>query len=84
MALTEAQQRAGAIAYVNKVCGQGFIDGALPPDIEVAVDIVTKAMKENPAVSSQSLGDMSKSFFKNGTHDAAMVYLRSYRKHGFK
>ena len=84
MALTEAQQRAGAIAYVNKVCGQDFVGNALPPDIEVVVDMLTKSMKENPAVASQSLGDMSKSFFRSGTHDAAMVYLRPYRKHGFK
>ena len=84
MALTDEMYRKGAIEHANKFCNQIFVDGSLPFDVEVAVDLMVKAMKENPAVASQSLGDMSKSFFQNGTYSAATQYLKPYRKAGFK
>ena len=84
MALTDDLYRKGAIEHANKFCNQTFVDGSLPFDVEVAVDLMVKAMKENPAVASQSLGDMSKSFFQNGTYSAAASYLKPYRKAGFK
>lgn len=82
MALTDEQYRAGAIAHINNLPGirQAFVDGSLPADVEIAVDLVSKAMKESPNVASQGLGDMSKSFFEGGTYKAAMQYLKPYRK----
>lgn len=84
MALTNEQYRAGAIAFINKRTGQKFVDGSLPDDIEIAVDLLMKGMKENQSVASQALGDMSKSFFQNGSYLAAKEYWRSYLKAGFK
>ena len=84
MPLTDEQYRQGAIEYASEYCKQPFEDGNLPFGVEVAVDLLIKAMKENPGVQSQSLGDMSKSFFKNGTLDAARSYLKPYRRAGFK
>lgn len=83
MPLTDDQYRAGAIAHVNQKCKDTFVDGALPDDIEVAVDLLIKAMKETN-VSSQSLGDMAKSFFEGATYRNAMSYLKPYRRAGFK
>jgi hypothetical protein len=87
MPLTDNQYRTGAVDFINHYCNRQFEDTAenpLPPGIEVATEILIKAMKENPAVASQSLGDMSKSFFQNGTITAVKEYLRPYRKAGFK
>lgn len=83
MPLTDEQYRAGAIAHINQLCGTLFVDGTLPIDIDVAVDLLIKAMKETN-VASQKLGDMSKSFFEGSTYRAAIKYLKPYRRAGFK
>lgn len=80
MPLTDEQMRKGAIEHINTYCNQDFKDGELPFDIEIAVDMLVKSMKENPGVQSQSLGDMSKSFFEGGTYKAALKYMKPYRK----
>lgn len=83
MALTTEQKRAGAIAFINKQTGRTFVDGELPADIEVAVDILISGLDKDQTIASQSLGDMSKSFFQNGSATAAKEYWKSYRKAGF-
>lgn len=84
MALSEEKKRAGAIAFINKETGQNFEDGKLPADIEIAVDIIMGGMNQNPAIASQSLGDMSKSFFDNSAIEkAARKYYKSYIKAKF-
>lgn len=81
--LSDEQYRKGAIAHVNTLCKVQFEDGKLPFDVEIAVDLVIKSMKETN-VASQSLGDMAKSFFEGATYRNAMQYLKPYRKAGFK
>lgn len=83
MPLTDEQYRAGAIAHVNTLSKKDFVDGSLPADVEVAVDLIVKAMKESN-VQSQSLGDMAKSFFEGATYRSALNYLKPYRRAGFK
>ena len=81
MALTDAQYRAGALAFVNRKTGCKFVEGEIPADVEIALDILATGMKQNPGIASQSLGDMSKSFFESGSYEkAAMSYLRPYMK----
>lgn len=78
MPLTDDQYRKGAIEHANKYCNQLWVDGSLPFDVEVAVDLLITGMKEKQNVASQSLGDMSKSFFEGGTYKAAIGYLKPY------
>lgn len=84
MALTDEQYRAGAIAHINGFCSPQFTDGFLPPDVEIAVDMIVKSMKESQNVASQSLGDMSKSFFEGATYRSALNFLKPYRKVRFR
>lgn len=84
MALTDEQYRAGAIAHINGFCSPQFTDGSLPPDVEIAVDMIMKSMKESQNVASQSLGDMSKSFFEGATYKSALKFLKPYRKVRFR
>lgn len=76
-----------AIDHVKRDCNNSFLDAngnlALPGGVKIGVATLVKAMTENPAVSSQSLGDMSKSFFEGGTYKAARRYWKPYRKVGF-
>lgn len=85
MPLTDEQYRAGAIAHINTLCKQPFKDGELPADVEIAVDLVVKSMKETN-VASQSLGDMAKSFFEGATYRSALNFLKPHmiKKVGFK
>lgn len=82
--LSDEQYRKGAIEHASQYCRQTFEDGKLPFDVEVAVDLLVTAMKEKSNVQSQSLGDMSKSFFEGATYRSAIKYLKPYRKAGFK
>ncbi|MDE3837931.1 hypothetical protein C0966_00720 [Bacillus methanolicus] len=71
-----------AIDYVKQYCRQSFDEG-LPPNVKQAVAKLVKAYQENSNVASQSLGDMSKSFFEGGTMNEVHRLLRPYRKARF-
>ena len=55
----------------------------IPTGAQMGIAWMVKAMRENPNVSSQTLGDMSKSFFQGATYKAALKMLRPYRKAKF-
>ncbi|KOP82003.1 hypothetical protein AMS60_05600 [Bacillus sp. FJAT-21945] len=68
-----------AIDYVKKYCNNPFTDG-IPPAVKKGITLMVKSMNENSNVSSQSLGDMSKSFFEGATMNEAHRYLKPYRR----
>lgn len=68
-----------AIDYVKQYCHQTFDEG-LPTNVKQAVAKLVKAYQENSNVASQSLGDMSKSFFQGGTMNEVHRLLAPYRK----
>jgi hypothetical protein len=68
-----------AIDYAKQYCRQSFDEG-LPAGVKQAVAKLVKAYQENSNVASQSLGDMSKSFFEGGTMNEVHRLLRPYRK----
>lgn len=68
-----------AVSYVKQYCRQSFDEG-LPPNVKQAVAKLVKAYQENSNVASQSLGDMSKSFFEGGTMKEVHLLLRPYKK----
>lgn len=68
-----------AIEYVKDYCNNQFV-GGLPGGVKKAITLIVKAAGENSNVASQSLGDMSKSFFQGQTQKEAHDYLRPYRK----
>lgn len=80
-----------AAAFINTECGGCFLfpDGLggvkiiLPLDIEPGVILLVKAFQSNPALASQSLAGMSKSFVQNGDYLAAAVYWKNYKKARF-
>lgn len=80
---------AAAIDHVSGECGERWTNketgeiGELPPGVQMGVALLVKAMAENPGVASQSLGDMSKSFFEGGTAKAAATYWKRYRRAKF-
>lgn len=81
MQLTDKDFVAGAIAFINKKTGQDFNEETLPADLKIAVNILVNGAKQNPAIASQRLGDMSKSFFDSSAHEkAAMKYIRPYMR----
>lgn len=94
--ITEAQKDVyearleAAIDYAKTYCRTDFknVDGeeVFPGGVKMGIATVVQAMGEKQNVQSQSLGDMSKSFFKNGTFDAAHMYFKPYvsKKVGFK
>lgn len=77
-----------AIDQAKTECGRDFLDDegklSIPSGAQMGVAWIVKAMGETPNVSSQSLGDMSKSFFEGATYRAALGFLKPYRKAGFK
>lgn len=65
MALNEVTYRTAAIEFINYYLDTTYTDGeTLPALVEVATDMMIKGFKENPTLASQTLGDMSKSFFQ--------------------
>jgi hypothetical protein len=68
-----------AIDYAKSYCNNPFVDG-LPPTVKKGVALIVKSMGENSNVSSQSLGDMSKSFFEGGTMNEAHRYFNPFRR----
>lgn len=77
-----------AIDQAKQYCNNQFLDvdgkESIPGGAQMGIAMMVKALGEQQNVASQSLGDMSKSFFQNGTYAAAMPYLKAYRRSGFK
>lgn len=77
-----------AIDYAKSWCNNQFLDESgsesLPPTVKKAVSLIVKSMSENSNVASQSLGDVSKSFFQGATMGEAHKYLRPFKKVKFK
>lgn len=72
-----------AIDYAQTYCNQTFTDGFgildIPPSVKKGIALIVKSMGESSNVASQSLGDMSKSFFKGGTLDESHRYFAKYK-----
>ncbi|HFJ9472604.1 TPA: head-tail connector protein [Bacillus paranthracis] len=68
-----------AIDYVKTECKNEFIDG-FPSGVKQAIAKLVKSYQENSNIQSQSLGDMSKSFFQGGTMNEIQNLLAPYRK----
>lgn len=66
-----------AISFVKQHCRDDFVDG-LPGYVKQAVAKMVKALQEDGRVASQSLGDMSKSFFEGGTMNEVKQLLEPY------
>jgi Phage gp6-like head-tail connector protein len=77
-----------AIDQAKQYCNNPFVDdtGAenIPGGAKMGIALIVQAMGEKQNVQSQSLGDMSKSFFEGGTYKSALKYLKPYRKASFK
>jgi len=73
-----------AIDHIKRDCNRDFLnaDGELdlPASVKMAVGLLVKSFMENPGVASQSLGELSKSFFEGGTYKAARKLWQPYRK----
>jgi hypothetical protein len=74
---------AAAIDQAQTYCNNPFkdLEGklAIPGGAKMGIALMVKALGEQQNVASQSLGDMSKSFFQNGTYAAAIPYLQPYK-----
>jgi hypothetical protein len=79
---------AAAIDQAKQYCNRDFLNDEgqleIPKGAQMGIALIVKAMGENQNVSSQSLENMSKSFFENGTYKAALQYLKLYRRAGFR
>jgi hypothetical protein len=79
---------AAAIDQAKQYCNNPFLDDAgaeaIPEGAKMGIALLVQAMGEKQNVASQSLGDMSKSFFQGGTMSAALNYLKPYRKAVYK
>ena len=71
-----ALEIADAIDYAQRYCNNDFSEG-LPMR---GIVLIIKGMRESSNVASQSLGDMSKSFFQGGTMMEANRFLRPYKR----
>jgi hypothetical protein len=78
---------AAAVDQAKQYTNNPFVDidgnEIIPAGAQMGIALMVQAMGEKQNVSGQSLGDMSKSFFQNGTFNAANPYLRPYRKAKF-
>jgi len=71
-----------AVDYVKQYCCYSFEEG-FPAGVKQALTKLVKAYQENSNVASQSLGDMSKSFFEGGTMNEVHRLLQPYRRARF-
>lgn len=73
-----------AIEEAQTYCNNLFLDenGALkiPAGAQMGIALLVKGSFEQHNVQSQSLGDMSKSFFQGGTATVGYNKLNAYRK----
>lgn len=56
--------RAASLEWINDYCGQAFIDGELPGGVELALRRLVKSLDTPVNVASQSVSDVSVSFFR--------------------
>lgn len=56
--------RAAALNWINDYCGQEFIDGELPGGVELALRRLVKSLDTPVNVASQSVSDVSMSFYR--------------------
>jgi hypothetical protein len=71
-----------ALDYAKTYCNNDFSD-EIPPAVKKGIALLVKSMNENSNVSSQSLGDMSKSFFEGATLREAHTYFKPYKRMKF-
>lgn len=62
--------------FVKRHCRSSFASG-LPGGVKRAIVLLVRAVDESN-VASQSLGDMSKSFFKGATYEQALELLEPF------
>ncbi|KHD86370.1 hypothetical protein NG54_03380 [Heyndrickxia ginsengihumi] len=74
-----AERLEDAIDYAKTWCNNPFADG-IPSGAKRGITLIVKSMGENSNVASQTLGDMSKTFYQDGTINEAHRYLRPYKK----
>ncbi|RYI25194.1 hypothetical protein EVU96_24835 [Bacillus infantis] len=65
--------------YIKVDCNQEFEEG-LPSAVKMAAAKIIRSLQENSNVASQSLGDMSKSFFEGATMKEAKNLYRPFVK----
>lgn len=72
-----------AIDYAEQYCNRSFKNSLggydIPPSVKKGIALMIKSMGESSNVASQSLGDMSKSFFEGGTMKEAHRYFAPYK-----
>lgn len=68
-----------AIDYAKSYCNNEFKDG-IPSAAKKGIALIVKSMNENGNVASQSLGDMSKSFFQGATMEEAHKYFKPFKR----
>lgn len=56
--------REAALDWINDYCGQEFIDGELPGGVELALRRLVKSLDTPVNVASQSVSDVSMSFYR--------------------
>lgn len=73
-----------AINFAESYCRTDFKDddgvATYPGGVKMGIATIVREMGESQNVQSQRLGDMSKSFFQNGSFDTAKIYLQPFRK----
>lgn len=78
-----------AIDQAKQYCNRDFLNDQgqleIPKGAQMGIALLVKAMGEKQNLASRSLnGELSESFFENGTFKAALQYLRPYRRAGFR
>lgn len=68
-----------AIDYVKTYCNQSFDDG-FPSGVKQAITKLVKAYQKDSSVASESLKDMSKSYFEGGMLNEVHRLLKPYRR----
>lgn len=83
-----AKRIKSAIGQAQKYCNNSFENEhgvvVIPDGADMGIALMVKAMGETTNIASQSLGDMSKSFFEGGTLKTARSYLKPFRKVGVR
>jgi len=73
-----------AIDEAKMYCNWDFLNATgeleIPDGAQMGIALLVKGSSEQHNVASQSLGDMSKSFFQGGTSTAGYNRLNAYRR----
>lgn len=78
--MTEEQLREYWIQYAEGYCNNTFDRNNLPGVVLLFIDIKVKQYRDNPAVQSESLSDMSQTYFENGASETELSILSPVRK----